>query len=439
MSNNISTRRETAGIQKRRKNSDETPPGQWEDCYNVDGGDLFEKTKRFQHLVAREREMGNHFFRRPVLAAGAGRAVVADPDTGEPREMIMLGSNSYLGLSSHPAVVEASIRAAGKYGYGSGSVSLYAGTTDLHIELEARISDYYRTEDTILFPTGYAANIGAITSLLRTRDIAIGDMYNHASIYDGCLLSGAEVCTYAHRNMRRLKRALESTKGSEHGTLILTDGVFSMEGDVAPLAEIRELAREYGARVLVDEAHATGVIGPAGRGSADLFNLEGEIDVTVGTLSKAPGGIGGYVTGSRELIDYMRYYARPYFFSTSLPAPVVAGLIEVFHILSTDEILRERLWRNIHYLKRELSALGFNLGDTASAIIPIIVREEDRLKAMLRGLGKAGIFMNYVAYPAVPKRRCRLRMGVMAQHSREDLDYVIETFSTLGKELRIID
>jgi glycine C-acetyltransferase len=434
----VATRREQSEAAPCEEQKDKTPRV-WEDCYDPGGGDLFAKAHSFQTLMASERAAGNDFFRRPLLCASRGHAKVRDPRTGQVRDVIMLGSNSYLGLNSDPRVIAAAMSVTERYGYGSGSVSLYAGTTDLHIELEASIARFYQCEDAILFPTGYAANIGALSGLLRGRDIAMNDLFNHASIYDGCTLSGAQVQTFAHVNMTRLERALQRAVGPDHGTLVITDGVFSMEGDVAPLDRIVEIARRYGARVMIDEAHATGIIGPTGRGTAEAFGLEGQIDVTVGTLSKTPGGIGGYVTGSRELIDYLRYYARTYFFSTSLPAPVVAGLIEVFKILSTDLSLHAALWENIRYLKAGLAGLGFDLGNTASAIVPVIVRDEGRCKALLRGLMEAGIFANFVAYPAVPKRRCRLRLGVMAQHTREDLDYTMGTFAALGRRLGIIE
>jgi glycine C-acetyltransferase len=345
----------------------------------------------------------------------------------------MMGSNSYLGLSSHPRVVEASVRAARKYGYGTGAVSLYAGTTDLHLELERRIAGYYRCQDAVLFPTGYAANVGVLAGILRGRDAVVGDLFNHASIYDGCALSGARLCTYAHNRPRHLEKVLRRATGEDHGTLVVTDGVFSMEGDVARLDRIVELAGRYGARVMVDEAHALGVVGASGRGTAELFGLEGRVDITVGTLSKVPGGIGGYAAGSRELIDYLRYYARTYFFSTSIPAPVIAGLLEVFDILENDDGLRAALWANIRYLVEGLRALGFDTGATASAIVPVIVRDEARTKALLRDLWEEGVFANFVAYPAVARRRARLRLSVQAGHTRRDLDRVLEVLARRGR------
>ena len=411
----------------------------WADCYDVPGADLFAKTRAFADLLAGRTRTEHKYFRRAMLSASGPKVLVADPATGRPKEMIMLGSNSYLGLAADERVVDASIAAARKYGYGTGAVSLYAGTTDLHIELERRIAEFYRCEDAILFPTGYAANVGAVSALLRERDTAVNDLFNHASIYDGCRLSGARLRMFAHGRMRHLDRVLGDAVGPDHGTLVITDGVFSMDGDVAQLDRIVELAQKHGARVMIDEAHALGVVGPTGRGTAERYALDGQIDVTIGTLSKAPGGIGGYAVGSKELIDYLRFYARTYFFSTSIPAPVIAGLIEVFRILDTELDRFERLWANIRHTTGQLAEKGFDLGKTESAIVPIMIRDEAKLQGILADLHEAGIFMNYVAFPAVPKRKCRLRMSMMAQHTREDLDYVIDVLVRLGGKYGIIE
>ena len=417
--------------------SDETKT--WADCVDVPGPDLFAKTRSFADVIQGEWEQGHHFFRRAVLSKSDAHVLVEDPATGREQDVIMFGSNSYLGLASDPRVIEASVAAARKYGYGTGAVSLYAGTSDLHVELERRIALFYGREDAIIFPTGYAANTGTISALLREKDAAVNDLFNHASIYDGCKLSGASVHLYAHGNTRHLERTLAKAVGPDHGTLIITDGVFSMDGDVAKLDEIVALARRYDARVMVDEAHALGVVGPNGRGTAELCGVEGEVDIILGTLSKAPGGIGGYVTGTKELVDYLRYYARPYFFSTSIPAPVIAGLIEVFNLLESEPERRRKLWQNIHYVTERLRALGFDLGETASAIVPIIIKDEDKLKSILAELHAAGIFMNYVAYPACAKRKCRLRMSIMSQHTQADLDYSVEVLSRLGRKFGVID
>ena len=409
------------------------PPEGWADCIESDGPDIFEKVRRFQAVRRTTRGDYSCIFRRPVLSATSNRVFVEDPESGLPREMIMMGSNSYLGLNSHPRVVEASVAAARKYGYGTGSVSLYTGTTDLHIELERRIARFYGCEDAILFPTGYAANVGTLSGILRKADTAVNDMFNHASIFDGCMLSGARLQVFPHRHGRRLQQLLERVSRDGSGALVVTDGVFSMEGDMADLSGICEIAGKFGAKVMVDEAHALGVVGPTGRGTAEACVVNGRVDITTGTLSKLPGGIGGYAAGSAVLVDYLRFYARPYFFSTSIPAPVIAGLIEVFNILENDLSFHRSLWQNIRYMVENLRSMGFDLGDTASAIVPIMVGEEDALRRLAVDLHREGIIMSYVAYPAVPKKRARLRMSLMSQHTREDLDAVLAVMEKLGK------
>jgi glycine C-acetyltransferase len=363
---------------------------------------------------------------------------MADPYTGEVREMIMLGSNSYLGLTSHPKVIEAAIAATRKYGYGTGSVSLFSGTTDLHIELERRMAEFYHCPAAVVFPTGYSANVGTIAAMLHGRDVAVNDIYNHASIFDGCRLSGAQIQTFAHARMGHLERVLQEAHGEDHGMLVITDGVFSMDGDVAKLDEIHALAHKYGARVMLDDSHALGVIGPTGRGTAEKHGLLGQIDITVGTLSKCLGAIGGVVAGSAELVDYLRFYGRSYFFSASVPTPVVAGALAALDILEQQPELREDLWSSVRYMVENLRQIGFNLGHTESAIIPVIIGDEDKLKGMLCGLVQAGVFMNYVASPAVARSKCRLRMSMMAGHPRKDLDYVLETMESLGRKYEVI-
>ena len=410
----------------------------WSDCYDVPGPDLFEKVAKFAGTADKARLLFPYFLRRTVCSANINRVKMTDPYTGEIREMIMLGSNSYLGLTAHPKVVEAVIAATTKYGYGAGSVSLYSGTTDLHIELERRLAEFYRCEDAIIFPTGYAANVGTIAAILHEQDVAVNDLYNHASIFDGCRLSGAKIQTFAHARMAHLDRVLQESCGNDHGTLVITDGVFSMDGDLAKLDEICGLARKHGARVMLDDSHALGVIGPTGKGTAEHYGLQGKIDITVGTLSKCFGAIGGVVAGSAELVDYLRFYARPYFFSGSVPTPVIAGALAILNIMEEQPELRDDLWRSVRHMTTKLSELGFNLGNTQSAIIPVIIGDESKLKFVLRDLTQAGIFMNYVASPAVPRNKCRLRMSMMAGHSQKDLDYVIETMEKLGRKYDII-
>jgi glycine C-acetyltransferase len=410
----------------------------WSDCYDVPGPDLFEKVAKFAGTADKTRVLFPYFLRRPMCSANVHRVKMADPYTGEVRDMIMLGSNSYLGLTAHPKVIEAAIAATRKYGYGTGSVSLFSGTTDLHLELERRMAKFYNCPAAVIFPTGYSANVGTIAALLHGQDVAVNDIYNHASIFDGCRLSGAQVHTFAHARMGHLERVLQETHGEDHGTLVITDGVFSMDGDVAKLDEIHALAHKYGARVMLDDSHALGVIGPTGRGAAEQHGLLGQIDITVGTLSKCLGAIGGVVAGSADLVDYLRFYGRSYFFSASVPTPVVAGALAALDILEQQPELRQDLWDSVRYMVENLRRIGFNLGNTQSAIIPVIIGAESKVKFMLRDLVQAGVFMNYVASPAVARNKCRLRMSMMAGHSRKDLDYVLETMESLARKYEVI-
>ena len=357
---------------------------------------------------------------------------------GTERDVIMLGSNSYLGLTTHPKVVEACKKATDDYGYGMGAVPLYAGTTPLHRELEERIAAFYGTEDAILFPCGYSGNVGVISALCGPGDTVINDAANHASIFDGCGLSGADIKIYLHRNMHHLEKILKTLPDSQRGRLIITDGVFSMHGDLAPLDEIVELAERYHCRIMIDEAHAVGVVGPTGRGTAEQFGCADKVDLICGTLSKAPGAVGGYCAGSAALVRYLRYYARTFFFSTALPAPIAAGLIEVFKLMEADQAGRERLWENVNYMLNGLHTLGFNTGHTESAIIPVIVGDEQKLGAFQNDLREHGVFTNVVTYPAVRRKECRLRVSIMNSLSKDEMDQALSLFAEFGRKYSVI-
>ncbi len=419
--------------------AEQTMSASWAQCYEMPGPDIFTKVHAFGALCAARRSTGLNCFRRPLLSANVPCSVMLDEATGQARKVIMMGSNSYLALTTDRRVVEASAAAARKYGYGMGSVSLYAGTTDLHVRLEERLAGWYRCQAAVIFPSGYAANVGTISALLRPGDAAVNDLFNHASIYDGCRLADAAIHTYAHANTRHLERILRNVTADDHGTMVITDGVFSMEGDIAPLDAILPVARRYGARVMLDDAHALGVIGPKGRGTAELFGLEGQVDVTVAALSKCLGGIGGCVAGSAGLIDYLRFYGRPYFFSGAIPAPVAAGALAALDIMETEPEHLDNLWRGVRYMTSNLEALGLDIGHTRSPIIPVIIGDEEKLQRILLELIECGIYMNYVAFPAVPKHRSRLRMSMMAGISQKDMDYVLETLHRLARKYGVID
>lgn len=357
---------------------------------------------------------------------------------GERQRVIMLGSNSYLDLSRHPSVVEASRQALEHFGYGMGAVSLYAGITDLHRELEQAIARFTRTEDAILFPSGYGTNIGVLSALCGPGDVIINDSANHASIFDGTALSGADCKVYPHGNLKRLEQLLQRLPDRQKGRLIVTDGVFSMHGDLARLDVITDLAARHGARLMVDDAHGLGVVGPGGRGTASAYGVSDKVDLHVGMLSKAPSGLGGYCAGRREVVDYLRLYARPYFFSTALPAPVAAGLLEVFKLLDADAAGRETLWRNIRHMQAGVSALGFQTTPPASGIVPVIVGDEGKLARLHRALLDEGVYTNIVTYPAVRRKECRLRLCVMASLSRRDMDTALSCLERAGKLCGVI-
>ena len=410
----------------------------FEDFMPKDGdADIFQKVNDLTSFVAENPQECLDGLGLQVLGAADHSVRLREPNQQD-RDVIMLGSNSYLSLTTHPRVVAASKDACDKYGYGMGAVPLYAGTTDLHRQLETLIAEFYETEDAIIFPSGYSGNVGVISALCGKGDVVINDSANHASIFDGCLLSGADIKIYLHRNLKHLEKTLKKLPQNQKGRLIITDGVFSMEGDVAPLREIVDLATEYGARVMVDDAHALGVIGETGRGTAEKQNCIGEVDITYGTLSKAPAAVGGYCAGSAALVRYLRYYARTYFFSTSLPAPVVAGLIEVFKLLMEENAGRDKLWQNVDYMLKGLKQLGFNTGNTESAIIPIIVGNEEVLGRFHNELRHRGVFTNLVSYPAVRRKECRLRVTMMNSITQSEIDQALSVLAELGRKYGII-
>ena len=322
-----------------------------------------------------------------------------------------------------------------------GAVSNYAGITDIHKELEKRIADFYNTEDSIVFPSGYGANVGIVSALCGKNDVIINDAANHASIFDGCGLAqtkGAEIKIYPHRDMKYLERILSRIPDEKTGRLIITDGVFSMDGDIAPLDKIVELAQKYNCRIMVDDAHGVGIVGPTGKGSAEYYDVMDKIDLNVGMLSKGPGGLGGYCAGSRELIQYLRLYARSYFFSTALPASVAAGLNEVFKLLQNDEAGRIELMQKTEYLKDKLNKAGFDTGHSQSAVVPVMINDEPILFDMYEKLRKKGVYVNIVTYPAVRRKECRLRLCTMKDLTYEQIDEAVSIIAELGRDYGII-
>lgn len=403
----------------------------------LENEDLFDKTVRLDKVLSSGIMTGNEALGMVTMDKVKPELDIREKD-GNLRHVIMLGSNSYLNLSTHPQVMEGARKALEEFGYGMGAVSNYAGITDIHKELEKRIADFYGAEDAIVFPSGYGANVGIVSALCGKNDVIINDAANHASIFDGCVLSGAKIKVFPHRDMKGLERILSRIPAEKTGRLIITDGVFSMDGDMAPLDEIVKLAKKYNARVMVDDAHGVGIVGATGRGTAEYFNVMDKIDLHVGMLSKGPGGLGGYCASSKKVVQYLRLYARSYFFSTALPASVAGGLNEVFKLLETDNAGRKKLLENTEYLKSKLLEKGFDIGHSQSAVVPVMVYNEPILFEMYDKLRKRGVYVNIVTYPAVRRKECRLRLCTMKDLSFEQIDKAVEIIAELGREYGLI-
>lgn len=403
----------------------------------LDGEDLFDKTKRLDEVLSSNIMTGNEALGMVTMNKVQPESGIKEKN-GHVHNVIMLGSNSYLNLSTHPQVMEGARQALEKFGYGMGAVSNYAGITDIHKELEKRIAKFYGAEDSIVFPSGYGANIGIISALCGKNDVIINDAANHASIFDGCMLSGADIKVFPHRDMKGLERILSRIPDEKTGRLIITDGVFSMDGDMAPLDKIIELAEKYNCRLMVDDAHGVGVVGPTGRGTSEYYDVMDKIDLNVGMLSKGPGGLGGYCAASRQIIQYLRLYARSYFFSTALPASVAGGLNEAFKLLEADNAGREKLWQNTEYLKSKLLENGFDIGHSQSAVVPVMIYSEPILFEMYEKLRQRGVYVNIVTYPAVRRKECRLRLCTMKDLTFKQIDKAVEIISDLGREYGLI-
>jgi glycine C-acetyltransferase len=353
------------------------------------------------------------------------------------RDVINLSSNNSLGLTTHPALREAAIRAVRDLGAGSGSVRTIAGTMELHMELERRIAAFKHTEAAVVFQSGFAANAGTVAAILGKEDLILSDELNHASIIDGARLSRAAIKVFPHRDAAALGRLLEET-ASVKRRLVITDGVFSMDGDIAPLREIAALAREHGAIMMVDDAHSSGVLGRNGRGTIDHFDLHGQVDIQVGTLSKAIGVLGGYVCGSKNLIEFLYHRARPFLFSTSHPPAVAAACLAALDVLEREPERIERLWSNTKRFKAGLKRLGFDTGASETPITPILVGEAETAMKFSDLAFERGVFAQGIGFPTVAKGRARLRTIVTATHGEEELDRALEILGDAARSLGIL-
>ena len=354
------------------------------------------------------------------------------------REVINLSSNNYLGLTTHPKLRQYAITATEKYGVGSGAVRTIAGTMSIHMELEERIARFKHVEASVVFQSGFTANAGTVSAILGKEDVIISDALNHASIIDGCRLSRAEIKVFPHKDANACEDVLKSLENHTGHKLLITDGVFSMDGDIAPLPDLVGLAEKYGCIMMIDDAHSSGVLGRNGRGTVDHFGLHGRVDIQVGTLSKALGALGGYVCATRDTIDYLYHRARPFLFSTSHPPSVAASCIAAFEVLEQEPELIERLWSNTRFFKSGLQKLGFDTGASETPITPVMVGDAALAHEFSRQLFQNGVFAMGIGFPTVPKGKARIRTIVTATHTEAELAKALDIMSGVARELKII-
>ncbi|SHK37362.1 glycine C-acetyltransferase [Rhodothermus profundi] len=358
--------------------------------------------------------------------------------TIEGKRVLNFCSNNYLGLANHPRLVEAARKAMEQYGVGPGAVRTIAGTMTLHVELERRLAAFKGVEAAITFQSGFAANLATIPAIVGREDVIFSDQLNHASIIDGCRLSRAKIIAYPHNDVDALEDLIKEHGPQYRRKLIVTDGVFSMDGDIAPLPRLAELAKRYGCILMVDDAHGEGVLGRGGRGIVDHFDLHGVVDIEVGTMSKAFGVMGGVVAGSRRLIEWLRQRGRPFLFSSAMTVPDVAACLAAIDLLEESTELVERLWDNARYFKTRMQALGFDTGKSETPITPIMLGEAPLAQAFSRRLFEEGVFAMAIGYPTVPRGAARIRVMPSAAHTREDLDFAIQAFEKVGRELGVL-
>lgn len=354
----------------------------------------------------------------------------------EGRKVLNMCSNNYLGLANHADVCAAAKKAIDDYGVGPGAVRSIAGTMSAHTQLDEAVAAFKRVEAALTLQSGYMANVAVIPAMVGKGDTIISDELNHASIIDGVRLSGAKVKVYKHSDLADLEAKLQ--EDNEGNILIITDGVFSMDGDIAKLPQIVELAKKYGALTMVDDAHGEGVLGENGRGIVDHFKLHGQVDVEVGTFSKAIGTVGGFAAGSAKLIEYLKQRARPFLFSSALTPPDVMATLESINILSSSGELVDRLWENGRYFKSEMEKLGFDVGNSETPITPVMLGEAETATEMSRQLFEKGVFATKIGFPTVPKGKARIRVMISADHEKSDLDFALEQFKQVGREMGIV-
>ncbi len=378
------------------------------------------------------KEQGLYNRIRTIGSAQGARLIV------DGKDVLNFCSNNYLGLANHPKIVEAAKEATKKYGVGPAAVRTIAGTTDLHVQLEQRLAKFKGAEDVITFQSGFTANLGTIAALVTKEDVIFSDRLNHASIIDGCRLSGARIVAYEHNDPAALEAAIQENKGTYRRALLVTDGVFSMDGDIAPLPALYEVAKKYDILFMVDDAHGEGVLGRGGRGIVDHFGLHGKVDIEVGTLSKAFGEVGGLVAGDKVIVEWLRQRGRPFLFSSAVTAPDAAACLAAVDILEESTDLVDKLWDNSRYFKSEMKKLGFDTGVSETPITPVMLGEAPLAQQFSRELFENGVFAMAIGFPTVPKGKARIRVMISAAHDRDDLGQGLEAFAKVGKKMGVI-
>ncbi|GAB4473594.1 MAG: glycine C-acetyltransferase [Anaerolineae bacterium] len=389
------------------------------------------KTQWIEDELAALKEQGLFTSIRTIESPMDGWVII------EGRRVLNMCANNYLGLANHPRIRAAAQEAIDRYGVGPGAVRTIAGTMSLHVALEERLAAFKGVEAAITFQSGFNANLATIPALVGRDDVIFSDRLNHASIIDGCRLSRAEIVAYEHNDPEDLRRKIKETDFTGRA-LIVTDGVFSMDGDIAPLPALYEIAQEYGFLLMVDDAHGEGVLGRGGRGIVDHFGLHGKVDIEVGTMSKAFGVVGGIVAGKKVIIDWLRQRGRPFLFSSAMTVPDVAACLAAVDLLeeSTEQV--DRLWANADYFKAGMKALGFDIGQSQTPIVPVMLGEAPLAQQFSRRLFEEGVFAMAIGFPTVPRGKARIRVMNTAAHTQEDLDFALRAFEKVGKELGVI-
>lgn len=391
------------------------------DFSSYDGDDIFDVKEPFWSFMQDAIAKKYMVYGNPISTAPRSEFQVYDRYLDKDRNFLNFCSYNYLGYSCHPEVIKAVQDTVGKYGTGAVSAPLLSGYYDLSKQLEESIAQFKGKEAAVIFPTGYGANLGVLSCLLKPGDVAVMDILSHASIYDGARLSGAEIKVFSHNNVEHLEIVLKNLK-NPHRAIVCIEGIYSMDGDLVNLPGIVAVCKKYGTRILLDEAHATLIFGKNGRGVAEHFGLEDQIDLTIGTFSKSFGAIGGFVTGDMKMMTYIRMFARAYVFSCAMAPHTAAGILKVLELYQQDKSYHDKLWENTHYMLKALKSEGLDTGQTESQVIPVIVGPDARLREISKYIHEKGLYTGVVTYPAVSNKRTRLRLSMSSNHTKEQMD-----------------